>query len=128
MELERKFSAFANRVANATGRPWVFVLCLFMVAFWAVMGPVVGFSDTWQLVINTTTTILTFLQVFLIQNTQNRDNAALQVKLDELLRAARKKTFIGIEDLTDLELQELKEREGVAKPSAAKQSLKKRKR
>ena len=76
--------AFATFVARATGRPGTFVLCVTIILVWAISGPIFRFSDTWQLVINTGTTIVTFLQVFLIQNTQNRDGAAIQAKLDEL--------------------------------------------
>lgn len=82
-----------------------------VVVVWAVSGPLFGFSDTWQLVINTGTTIVTFLMVFLIQNSQNRDSAAIQVKLDELIRAgAARNSFVGIEHLTDEELTELREK------------------
>jgi low affinity Fe/Cu permease len=107
MNLVKAFTGFANAVARVTGRPLTFALCLITVVVWAVSGPVFKFSDTWQLVINTGTTIVTFLMVFLIQNTQNRDNAALQAKLDELLNAVPKADpkFIGIEHLTDEELE-----------------------
>src|SRR5690242_16226715 len=81
------FSRLANYTAHAAGRPATFALCCLTVAAWAVTGPLFHYSDTWQLVINTGTTIVTFLMVFLIQNTQNRDGAALQAKLDELIRA-----------------------------------------
>lgn len=88
-----------------------FILCLALVVVWAASGPLFGFSDTWQLVINTTTTIVTFLMVFLIQNTQNRDNAAIQAKLDELIRTGDSDNeFIGIEHLSDEELEEILER------------------
>ena len=89
MSLTRVFNQFATAVSRFTGRPPTFVACIALVAIWAVSGPLFGFSDTWQLVINTSTTIVTFLMVFLIQNTQNRDNAAIQAKLDELIRATR---------------------------------------
>ncbi len=86
-----------------------FVLCCALVVFWAASGPIFHFSDTWQLVINTGTTVITFLMVFVIQNTQNRDGAALQAKLDELIRAsAAQNAFIGIEHLTDEELDEIR--------------------
>jgi low affinity Fe/Cu permease len=81
------FKPFANWAARATGRPMTFILALAIVAVWGITGPLFHYSDTWQLVINTGTTIVTFLMVFLIQNTQNRDGAALQIKLDELIRA-----------------------------------------
>ena len=102
------FTRLATGIASAAGRPVTFVLCCLIVIVWAVSGPLFGFSDTWQLVINTGTTIITFLMVFLIQNTQNRDGAALQAKLDELIRASTAhNTFIGIEHLTDQELREI---------------------
>ena len=102
------FTRFATVVSKWTGRPIAFILCCALVLAWAVSGPLFGFSDTWQLVINTTTTIVTFLMVFLIQNTQNRDNAALQAKLDEIIRASDSDNkFIGIEHLSDEELEEI---------------------
>jgi low affinity Fe/Cu permease len=104
------FTVFANAVARWTGRPYAFILCIAFVVVWAVSGPVFGFSDTWQLVINTATTIITFLMVFLIQNTQNRDNGALHAKLDELIRSGSgSNDFIGIEHLTDKELERILE-------------------
>lgn len=103
--MSRAFTRFANAVAKWTGRPLAFILCLALVLAWALSGPLFAFSDTWQLVINTTTTIVTFLMVFLIQNTQNRDNAAIQAKLDEIIRSSDSDNkFIGIEHLTDEEL------------------------
>jgi low affinity Fe/Cu permease len=100
------FTAFANTAARVVGRPYTFILCVALVVIWAASGPLVGFTDTWQLIINTSTTIITFLMVFLIQNTQNRDNAALQAKLDELIRTSKASNrFIGIEHLTDRELE-----------------------
>lgn len=103
------FSEFASRVAAAAGRPLTFVVAVGLVATWALSGPLFGFSDTWQLVINTSTTIVTFLMVFLIQTTQNRDGAAIQAKLDELVRAsAAHDRYIGIEGLTEDELEELR--------------------
>jgi low affinity Fe/Cu permease len=82
------FHRFANWTANVTGKPGVFVIAVAVIVVWAVTGPLFGFSDTWQLIINTGTTIITFLMVFLIQNTQNRDAQELHLKLDELIRAA----------------------------------------
>ena len=111
MPFDRLFSAFATRAAHAAGTPIAFLVCLGGVVLWAASGPIFGFSETWQLVINTSTTIITFLMVFLIQNTQNRDGAALQTKLDELIRVSdAEDDFMGIERLTDEELRELHRR------------------
>src|ERR1700710_1577021 len=105
MDLDKRFARFSSATARATGSPAAFVLCVLVVLVWAVSGPVFHYSETWQLVINTGTTIVTFLMVFLIQNTQNRDGAAVQTKLDELIRASdAEDEFIGIEALTDKEL------------------------
>jgi low affinity Fe/Cu permease len=109
--VSKLFGSFANAVARAAGRPSAFVVAVAVIAVWAVTGPVFGFSDTWQLIINTGTTIVTFVMVFLIQNSQNRDNAAIQVKLDELIRVSEvKNLFVGIEHLTDEEIEELREK------------------
>jgi low affinity Fe/Cu permease len=106
--MDRFFARFATATAHATGSPFAFMLCVATVVFWAASGPFFGFSETWQLVINTATTIVTFLMVFLIQNTQNRDSAALQAKLDEIiLFTDAENEFVGIERLTDKELEEL---------------------
>jgi low affinity Fe/Cu permease len=109
MNFSHAFTRFANAVARATGRPVSFMVCCMIVAVWAITGPLFKFSDTWQLVINTGTTIVTFLMVFLIQNQQNRDGAAIQAKLDELLRAVEgaRNDYVGIEHLTDYELEEI---------------------
>jgi low affinity Fe/Cu permease len=109
MSLSRRFTDFAEHVAHATGKPITFALCVIVVLLWAVTGPIFHFSDAWQLVINTGTTIVTFLMVFLIQNTQNRDGAAIQTKLDELIRtSAAQNKYVGIEHLTEEELDELR--------------------
>ncbi|HEY8612931.1 MAG TPA: low affinity iron permease family protein [Roseomonas sp.] len=109
MNFSKLFNDVASRVAHATGHPLTFVICVGVVLAWAVSGPFFGFSDTWQLVINTGTTIVTFLMVFLIQNTQNRDGAAIQAKLDELIRtSAAGNAFIGIEHLTEEELDTIR--------------------
>jgi low affinity Fe/Cu permease len=103
--MDKLFAKFANATAKATGSPMAFLLCVFSVLVWAATGPAFKFSETWQLVINTGTTIVTFLMVFLIQNTQNRDGSAIQTKLDELIRASdAEDKFMGIESLTDKEL------------------------
>jgi len=103
------FNRFANAVARVTGRPVTFVLCCIVIVVWAVSGPVFRFSDTWQLIINTGTTIVTFLMVFLIQNTQNRDAKAIHLKLNELIHAIDKaqNQMIDIERLPDHELAQL---------------------
>ena len=104
--MEKLFLQFANHTARLAGRSWTFLLCLAVVIVWAATGPIFGFSSEWQLVINTGTTIVTFLMVFLIQNTQNRDGAAIQAKLDELIHAAGNadERFVGIERLSEREL------------------------
>src|SRR3954449_2106824 len=105
------FSDIANRTSQAAGRALTFMIAAGIVLVWAVTGPVFHYSDTWQLVINTGTTIVTFLMVFLIQNSQNRDSAAIQVKLDELIRvSAAHNSFVGIEHLTDEELEAIREK------------------
>ena len=102
-----KFSEFALIVSRATGHPLAFLIALFVVIVWGATGPVFNYSDTWQLVINTGTTIVTFLMVFLIQNTQNRDTLALQLKLDELVLAQEgaHNSFVDLENLSDADLE-----------------------
>jgi low affinity Fe/Cu permease len=106
----RFFGALANRTSLAAGRASSFIFAVSVVIVWAVSGPLFGFSDTWQLVINTGTTVVTFLMVFLIQNTQNRDGAAMQIKLDELIRAVHgaRNTVLNLEEMTEEELEQLK--------------------
>jgi len=108
--VERFFGRVAKSISRATGHPIAFILALTVVVVWAVSGPLFGFSDTWQLVINTSTTIATFLMVFLIQNTQNRDTAALQLKLDELVRVTKGAhlALLDLEELTEKELESVR--------------------
>jgi len=108
--MDRLFTAIANIMARFVGDPIAFFLAITTVVVWAITGPIFQYSDTWQLVINTGTTIITFLMVFLIQNSQNRDAAAMQAKLDELIRAIEEARgqFIGIEHRTDKEIQEIR--------------------
>ena len=110
--MNRFFEQVSTRVAAATGRPGAFAVALSVIILWAVTGPLFGWSDTWQLVINTGTTIVTFLMVFLIQNAQNRDASAIQCKLDELIRAVgdARNRFIGIEHLSEAALHQLLKR------------------
>jgi low affinity Fe/Cu permease len=107
--LREKFSVFAQATARMTGHPATFLLAVAVVIVWGVTGPLFGYSDTWQLVINTGTTIITFLMVFLIQNTQNRDTLSLQLKLSELVLAMKgaEDKFADIEDMTDDELEHM---------------------
>ncbi|HSQ98545.1 MAG TPA: low affinity iron permease family protein [Sphingomicrobium sp.] len=108
--MRRFFNWFATKTSTAAGQPLTFFTAVLVILIWAVTGPIFHFSDTWQLIINTGTTIITFLMVFLIQNSQNRDGAAMQAKLDELLRAVDKarEKFIGIEHLTDQQIELLR--------------------
>ena len=107
--MEKLFVSFATATAKIAGKPWTFIGCVLIVLVWAATGPIFKFSETWQLIINTGTTIITFLMVFLIQNTQNRDGAAVQAKLDELIHAVRAadERFIGIEHLTEKDLDKI---------------------
>jgi low affinity Fe/Cu permease len=106
------FTRFAKATARASGHPSTFAAAVGLILVWAITGPIFRFSDTWQLVINTGTTVVTFLMVFLIQNTQNRDSAALHLKLDELLRAVQgaHTALVDIEELTEEELDQFKAR------------------
>lgn len=119
------FRKAASRTAHAVGSPWAFTVALVVIAGWAISGPVFHFSDTWQLVVNTGTTIITFLMVFLIQNTQNRDSHAIHLKLDELIRAnpPARNALMCAEELTERELKELQ----AEYDSLAREKIKQRK-
>ena len=112
MSASRTFSAVADTVSKLAGKPVTFLASVGLILAWAVTGPIFHYSDAWQLVINTGTTIVTFLMVFLIQNSQNRDGAAIQAKLDELIRAgAAHNRFIGVEQLTEEQLTLLRQKD-----------------
>ncbi|MDB5720565.1 MAG: hypothetical protein JWP15_1183 [Alphaproteobacteria bacterium] len=110
--LERFFTSCATRIATAAGQPITFMIAAGLILIWGATGPIFHYSDTWQLIVNTATTIITFLMVFLIQNSQNRDGAAMQAKLDELLRALdqAREQFIGIEHLTEQQIETIRSR------------------
>ena len=112
MRLSAWFPSLAKAASRYAGRPISFVIAVLLVLLWLISGPIFGFSDTWQLVINTTTTIITFLMVFLIQNTQDRDTRAMQLKLDELIRATRgaHNALLDLEELQESDLQRFRER------------------
>ncbi|WP_397474688.1 low affinity iron permease family protein [Pusillimonas sp.] len=108
--MEEKFRFLSERIAHGAGTSWSFVIAIGLVLTWAVSGPIFGFSDTWQLIINTGTTIITFLMVFLIQNTQNRDAIAVHLKLDELLRVVKgaRTGMINLDQLSNAEIEQLR--------------------
>jgi low affinity Fe/Cu permease len=117
---DSRFTRFAKRTSRAAGHPATFVLAVLIILVWAATGPIFAFSDTWQLVINTSTTIITFLVVFLIQNTQNRDSTAVQLKLDELIRAINgaHNGLLDVEELSDEDLVRIRGRfEALARES-----------
>lgn len=118
------FRRLAKLIAAGVGSPYTFVIAVLVVITWAVLGPVFGYSDTWQLVINTGTTIVTFLVVFMIQNTQNRDSKAIHLKLDELIRASKgaRNGLIDSEDLSDDELDRLEEEFAKLRTSLSKEA------
>ena len=122
------FTRFAKKAAHFTGTPMCFILALAIIVVWAFTGPIFQFNDTWQLVINTGTTIITFLMVFLIQNTQNRDTEAMQIKLDELLRSHRtaSNALLDLEELEEEELTQLRRKyEALAEESRRKRDSRK---
>lgn len=107
--MNEAFRKFAQKISTLSGSPYSFGLSIIIIVIWAALGPIFKYSDTWQLVINTGTTIITFLMVFLIQNTQNRETKAINLKLDELIRANKKarNRLIELEDLSDEELEKI---------------------
>jgi low affinity Fe/Cu permease len=133
--MKELFHRFAHRISNMAGHPAAFVLATATIVIWAVLGPTFHYSDTWQLIINTGTTIITFLMVFLIQNTQNRDGFAMQLKLDELIRANKhaRNALIDVQELSDEELDKVHDElcqlheHTLAKIEEVKSSRKKRK-
>jgi low affinity Fe/Cu permease len=109
--MSRMFAELANLVSEASGRPFAFGVASFTVVIWLLSGPIFGFSDTWQLVMNTWTDIVTVLMVFAIQNSQNRHSAALQAKLDELIRVSEaRNAFVGLEQLSHEEIENVRQR------------------
>ena len=122
------FRKFAQKTSQIVGSSWAFLLAVLLIVVWAATGPIFKYSDTWQLVINTSTTIITFLMVFLIQNTQNRDAKAIHLKLDELLKGVKgaRTQLVDLEDLSDKELEELqKEFKRLKHSESSKSSSKK---
>lgn len=108
--MDEIFTRIASKCAHVMGQPLTFIIAAGLILLWATSGPLLGYSDTWQLIVNTATTVMTFLAVFLIQNSQNRDGAAMQAKLDEILRSLEKarEEFVGIEHLTDTQIEAIR--------------------
>ena len=108
--MKKQFDKFSSKVTNAAGSPFAFISAFLIIIIWSVTGPFFKFSDTWQLVINTGTTIITFLMVFVIQNTQSRDTQAMQLKLDELIRVneTARNSLINLEELSDIDVERMK--------------------
>ncbi len=111
MTINERFARFARGCSNTLGSPVVFVVNCIFILLWLVMGPVFGYSDTWQLLVNTVTTVLTYLAVFLLQNTQNRDSKAMHLKLDELIRSIKgaRNHMLDLDEFSDTELQQLEQ-------------------
>ena len=129
MKARNLFNTIAKKAAAATGSPWTFLAAVAIVVIWGISGPVFGFNDTWQLVINTGTTIITFLMVFLIQHTQNADTAALHIKLDELIRVSKdaNQELLNLESMEPAHLEEIRQRyEALARTAADIKSKKER--
>lgn len=125
--MKNRFRKIATKVSNISGSAYTFMFAFLLVVLWATTGPAFDYSDTWQLVINTGTTIVTFMMVFLIQNTQNRDGRAVQLKLDELIRATKaRNAFVDLEELTDEELAGLEEESRELKDKQVKSSTMKK--
>lgn len=125
IDFNKHFTNFTTHVSSTLGRPWVFMIALTFLVAWALSGPFLGFSETWQLIVNTTTTIITFLTVFIIQNTQNRDNLAINIKLDALVakHGMKSEELLEAEEKTDKKLEQ--KRKSIQRK--AKSSTKKRK-
>ncbi|PQM26281.1 low affinity iron permease family protein [Sphingopyxis lindanitolerans] len=109
--MQHLFTRIASRAAHVMGQPVTFIVAAGLILLWAATGPLLQYSDTWQLIVNTATTVMTFLAVFLIQNSQNRDGAAMQAKLDEILRVLEqaRNEFVGIEHLTEAEIENIRD-------------------